>query len=57
MESRFGYDDVLSLANFDSATASVRVTLMADNGITQTLTYTVPAMGRLSTSLTRALAP
>ena len=57
VETRAGSDDQLLLANFNAVAATAGVTFMAENGITQTRQYTVPAMARASVSMTRDLAP
>jgi hypothetical protein len=55
VESRFGYDDVLALANFNNAPAKVTVSYLSGS-ITQTMVYTVAASSRLSVSMTQQLA-
>jgi hypothetical protein len=56
VESRFGYEDVLALANFNSAPAKVTVSYLTGS-ITQTMAYTVAANSRLMVSMTQALMP
>jgi hypothetical protein len=46
VESRFGYDDVLALANFNDGPARVTVSYLSGS-ITQTMVYTVAANARL----------
>ena len=56
VESRFGYDDVLALANFNSAPARVSVSYLS-GAITQTKAYTVSANSRLTVPMSQELAP
>jgi hypothetical protein len=55
VESRFGYDDLLALANFNGAPARVTVNYLSGS-ITQTMAYTVAANARLTVSMTQQLS-
>jgi hypothetical protein len=55
VESRFGYDDVLALANFNDGPARVTVSYLSGS-ITQTMAYTVAANTRLAVSMTQQLS-
>lgn len=57
VNTRFGFDDSVILANFNTSPARVSLAIFSDAGITHTLAYTVAASSRLTVPVTRRLMP
>jgi len=57
METRQGYDTWLYLANFNPVPAQATVTFLAEGGVSQAISRTIPAMAQLALLASRELSP